>query len=129
MLGRTSNDSDRLPTPLRRIPNVGKSSQRFEHLGMRLGALEYRTRRCRRCGPDADARLGSHFLGRGIQQPEWSGLHVEAVMEAVSIVAPVQQVIDPNDPLTLEQAEQRLNALLSQAELNAWGGQDQHALP
>src|SRR6202158_3755894 len=87
---------------------------------MWLGALEYRTRRCRRCGPDADARLGSHFLGRGIQQPEWSGLHVEAVMEAVSVVAPVQQVIDPNDPLTLEEAEQRLNALLSKAELNAW---------
>ena len=38
---------------------------------MRLGVVEYRTRRCRRCGPDADARLGSHFLGRGIQQPEW----------------------------------------------------------
>jgi hypothetical protein len=32
----------------------------------------------------------------------------------------VQQVIDRNDPLTLEEAEQRLNALLSQAELNAW---------
>ncbi len=41
-------------------------------------------------------------------------------MEAVSVVAPMQQVVDPNDPLTLEEAEQRLNALLSQAELNAW---------
>ncbi len=41
-------------------------------------------------------------------------------MEAVSVVAPVQQVIDPNDPLTLEKAEQRLSTLLSQAELNAW---------
>ncbi len=41
-------------------------------------------------------------------------------MEAVSVVAPVQQVIDENDPLTLEKAEQRLSTLLSQAELNAW---------
>lgn len=41
-------------------------------------------------------------------------------MEAVSVVAPVQQVVDPNDPLTLEDAEKRLSALLSQAELNAW---------
>src|SRR5258708_11487991 len=41
-------------------------------------------------------------------------------MEAVSVVAPVQQVIDPNDPLTLEKAEQRLSTLLSQAESNAW---------
>lgn len=41
-------------------------------------------------------------------------------MEAVNIEAPVQQISDPNDPLTLEEPEQRLNALLLQAELNAW---------
>src|SRR5260370_37041676 len=87
---------------------------------MCLGVIEYRTRRGRRCGSDADARLGSHFLGRGIQQPELSGLHVEAVMEAVSVVAPMQQVVDRNDHLTLEEAGQRLKALLSQAELDAW---------
>src|SRR5216683_4937716 len=41
-------------------------------------------------------------------------------MEAVSVVAPVQQVVDPNDPLTLDEAEKRLTTLLSQAESNAW---------
>ncbi len=41
-------------------------------------------------------------------------------MEQVTTISLAQQNIDPNDPLTLEQAKERIRALLANIESNAW---------
>jgi len=41
-------------------------------------------------------------------------------MEQVNTISLAQQDVDPNDPLTLEQAKERIRALLTNIESNAW---------
>jgi hypothetical protein len=41
-------------------------------------------------------------------------------MEQVTNISLAQQNVDPNDPLTLEQAKERIRALLANIESNAW---------
>jgi hypothetical protein len=41
-------------------------------------------------------------------------------MEQVTNISLAQQNVDPNDPLTLEQAKERIRALLTNIESNAW---------
>jgi hypothetical protein len=41
-------------------------------------------------------------------------------MEQVTTISLAQQNLDPNDPLTLEQAKERIRALLANIESNAW---------
>src|SRR5712692_7728040 len=69
---------------------------------------------------DADARLGSFRLCRGIREGQTRCFHGGTIMEPVNIISMSQQDVSTIPSPTLEQARERMIRLLSEAESNAW---------